>query len=86
MTGKQINFEYSSGNSFTDDVKKYKLIIHCGGCMLNRAAMLSRIGNAVKYEIPIVNYGVLIGYVQGILERALEPFPMAKAIYDGDFN
>ena len=86
MTGKQINFEHSSGNSFTEDIKKYKLIIHCGGCMLNRAAMLSRIDNAVKHEIPIVNYGVLIGYVQGILERALEPFPLAKAIYDGDFN
>jgi len=85
MTGKQINFEYSSGASFTDDIKKYKLIIHCGGCMLNRAAMLSRIDNAVKHDIPIVNYGVLIGYVQGILERALEPFPLAKAIYDGDF-
>lgn len=86
MTGKQINFEYSSGNSFTDDVKKYKLIIHCGGCMLNRAAMLSRIDDAIKHEVPIVNYGVLIGYVQGILERALEPFPMAKAIYDEDFT
>lgn len=86
MTGKQINFEHSSGNSFTEDIKKYKLIIHCGGCMLNRAAMLSRIDNAVKHDIPIVNYGVLIGYVQGILERALEPFPLAKAIYDGDFN
>lgn len=86
MTGKQINFEYSSGNSFTDDITKYKLIIHCGGCMLNRAAMLSRIDNAIKHEIPIVNYGVLIGYVQGILERALEPFPLAKEIYDGDFN
>ena len=85
MTGKQINFEHSSGNSFTEDIKKYKLIIHCGGCMLNRAAMLSRIDNAVKHEIPIVNYGVLIGYVQGILERALEPFPLAKEIYDGDF-
>lgn len=85
MTGKQINFEHSSGNTFTDDTKKYKLIIHCGGCMLNRAAMLSRIDSAVKHDIPIVNYGVLIGYVQGILERALEPFPLAKAIYDGDF-
>ena len=52
--------------------------------MLNRAAMLSRIDNAVQNDIPIVNYGVLIGYVQGILERALEPFPLAKAIYDGD--
>jgi len=60
-------------------------VIHCGGCILNRVAMLSRIDNAVKHDIPIVNYGVLIGYVQGILERALESFPLAKAIYDGDY-
>jgi len=86
MTGKQINFEHSSGTTFTDDTKKYKLIIHCGGCMLNRAAMLSRINSAVEHDIPIVNYGVLIGYVQGILERALEPFPLAKEIYDNDFK
>ena len=86
MTGKQINFEYSSGTSFTENIEKYKLVIHCGGCMLNRKAMLSRIDDAVENEIPIVNYGVLIGYVQGILERALEPFPLAKEIYDGDFN
>ncbi|MFT8351446.1 [FeFe] hydrogenase H-cluster maturation GTPase HydF [Clostridium saccharoperbutylacetonicum] len=85
MTGKQINFEHSSGTSFTENIEKYKLVIHCGGCMLNRATMLSRIDDAVNNNIPIVNYGVLIGYVQGILERALEPFPLAKAAYDGEF-
>ncbi|MDD7794722.1 [FeFe] hydrogenase H-cluster maturation GTPase HydF [Clostridium sp. 'White wine YQ'] len=82
ITGKELTFEYSSGMVFTDDVKQYSLIVHCGGCMLNRTAMCSRINDAKEYDVPIVNYGMLIAYVQGILERALEPFPMAKLEYE----
>jgi [FeFe] hydrogenase H-cluster maturation GTPase HydF len=82
LTGKELTFEYSSGVVFTDDVKQYALIVHCGGCMLNRTAMCSRIDDAKAYNVPIVNYGMLIAYVQGILERALEPFPMAKLEYE----
>ncbi|GFZ31930.1 [FeFe] hydrogenase H-cluster maturation GTPase HydF [Clostridium zeae] len=82
LTGKELSFEYSSGVVFTDDVKQYSLIVHCGGCMLNRTAMCSRIDDAKAYNVPIVNYGMLIAYVQGILERALEPFPMAKLEYE----
>ncbi|GKU28765.1 [FeFe] hydrogenase H-cluster maturation GTPase HydF [Clostridium folliculivorans] len=82
LTGKELSFEYSSGVVFTDDVKQYSLIVHCGGCMLNRTAMCSRIEDAKAYNVPIVNYGMLIAYVQGILERALEPFPMAKLEYE----
>lgn len=81
-TGKKIDFEFSSGVSFTDEINKYALIVHCGGCMMNRAAMLSRIESAKLYNVPIVNYGVLIAYVQGILGRALEPFPLAKLIWE----
>lgn len=81
-TGKKIDFEFSSGISFTDEINKYALIVHCGGCMMNRAAMLSRIESAKLYNVPIVNYGVLIAYVQGILGRALEPFPLAKLIWE----
>jgi [FeFe] hydrogenase H-cluster maturation GTPase HydF len=81
-TGKKIDFEFSSGVSFTDKINKYALIVHCGGCMMNRAAMLSRIESAKLYNVPIVNYGVLIAYVQGILGRALEPFPLAKLIWE----
>lgn len=81
-SGKQIEFEYSSGITFTDDVKRYSLIVHCGGCMLNRAAMVSRINSAKSFNVPIVNYGVLIAYIQGILERTLEPFPMAKMMWE----
>jgi [FeFe] hydrogenase H-cluster maturation GTPase HydF len=82
ITGKKINFEFSSGVSFTDDIKKYALIVHCGGCMLNRSAMIYRINTAKQFNVPIVNYGILIAYVQGILDRALKPFPLAKMAWD----
>ena len=82
ITGKQIEFEDTSGVTFTEDVKRYALIIHCGACMLNRAAMLNRIESAKEFNVPIVNYGILIAYVQGILDRALEPFPLAKMLWD----
>lgn len=82
ITGKNLEFEFSSGVTFTENVKKYALIVHCGGCMLNRNAMLSRINDSKEFDVPIVNYGMLIAYVQGILDRALEPFPLAKLIWD----
>jgi len=82
ITGKQIDFEYTSGVTFTEDVKRYALIIHCGACMLNRSAMLNRIESAKEFNVPMVNYGILIAYVQGILDRALEPFPLAKMLWD----
>ena len=82
ITGKQIDFEYTSGVTFTEDVTKYKLIVHCGGCMLNRTAMINRIQSARNFNVPIVNYGILIAYVHGILDRALEPFPLAKMIWN----
>ena len=81
-TGKRIEFEFSAGATFTDDIKKYALIVHCGACMMNRTGMLSRIELANYYNVPIVNYGILIAYVQGLLPRALEPFPLAKMILD----
>ncbi|MDP4127221.1 MAG: [FeFe] hydrogenase H-cluster maturation GTPase HydF [Bacillota bacterium] len=81
-TGKQIEFEFSAGATFTDDVKKYALIVHCGACMMNRTGMLSRVASAKALNVPIVNYGILIAYVQGLLTRALEPFPLAKMILE----
>ncbi len=83
-TGKRLEFEFSSGATFTEDIKKYALIVHCGACMLNRTAMLSRIERAKDRGVPIVNHGILIAYVQGILPRALEPFPMARMIWEED--
>lgn len=81
-TGMRLEFEYSAGSTFTDDIKKYALIVHCGACMMNRTGMLSRIQRANYHRVPIVNYGILIAYVQGLLPRALEPFPLAKMILE----
>jgi len=81
-TGKDFNFRYSAGYSFPKDMDDVKLVIHCGACMLNKSEMMYRIEQVKDMDIPIVNYGVLISYVQGIFERALEPFPLAKMIYD----
>lgn len=73
-TGKQLTFDFSSGNHFPDNLEEYKLIVHCGACMLNRREVLHRIGSAVHKEVPIVNYGVLISYLNGILDRTTQPF------------
>ncbi len=80
-TGKNFIFEYTSGYTFKEDMSDIKLVIHCGGCMLNKTEMLSRIEEVKELNIPIVNYGVLISYVQGIFTRALDPFPLAKLEY-----
>lgn len=80
-TGKNIIFEHESGQDFSEQLSRYKLIIHCGGCMLNAQAMKGRLSEAKKREVSITNYGVVIAYVHGILDRALEPFPMARLIY-----
>ncbi len=81
-TGKQLNFDHVAGVEFTREVQKYKLIVHCGACMLNNKAMQHRLEQADSFGVPIVNYGVLIANVFGILDRALEPFPLAKMIWE----
>lgn len=73
-TKKNLIFETSSGAHFPEDLTKYKMIVHCGACMLNEKEMKSRIKMASEAKIPIVNYGVLIAYLKGILDRSLEPF------------
>lgn len=85
-TGKDLQFEFSSGFTFPENIKDYALIVHCAGCMLNRRAMLHRISSAVNANVPIVNYGVLIAYVQGILQRTLAPFPAARLELEEDLD
>lgn len=82
LTGKNLIFDHVAGMSFTEDVKKYDLIVHCGACMLNKQAMGHRIEQSKAFGVPIVNYGVMIAYVQGIMDRALEPFPLAKMLWE----
>lgn len=77
-TKKKLIFETSSGAHFPEDLTKYKMIVHCGACMLNEKEMKSRIKMASEAKVPIVNYGVLIAYLKGILDRSLEPFEDMK--------
>lgn len=72
-TGKKLEFSFSSGGSFPDDLAQYRLIVHCGGCMLNAREMHYRIACAQDAGVPITNYGMLIAKIKGILERSLEP-------------
>lgn len=74
-TGKELHFDFSSGLGYTKQLPDYALVVHCGACMINRTEMLSRIEQARVANVPIVNYGVLIAYVTGILDRVLEPIP-----------
>lgn len=73
-SGKKLQFEYTSGVEFPEDLLKYALIIHCGGCMLNDREMQSRVQRAKNQNIPITNYGTAIAHMHGILKRSLEPF------------
>ncbi len=68
-------FQFTSGGEFPDDLSSYDLVVHCGGCMLNEKEMKNRIKLATKQGKPIVNYGVGIAYMNGILKRSLEIFP-----------
>lgn len=75
FTGKEPEFTFTSGGEFPDDLRDFDLIVHCGGCMLNEKEMKNRIRLAVEQGVPIVNYGVGIAYMNGILKRSLEIFP-----------
>lgn len=81
-TGADLDIRVSSGCDYPEDVRDYKLIVHCGSCMLNRRAMLSRIEAAKTAKVAITNYGVCISYLQGVLERALKPFPSALETFE----
>lgn len=76
-TKKNINFEFTSGKDFPEDLSKYSLVIHCGGCMLNNREMQYRAGRAKDCAVPMTNYGIAIAHMHGILRRSIELFPDA---------
>ncbi|HAP31956.1 MAG TPA: [FeFe] hydrogenase H-cluster maturation GTPase HydF, partial [Firmicutes bacterium] len=82
----ELNFTWSSGHGFPDDLSDYRLIIHCGGCMINRREMLARIARAQEAAVPIVNYGICIAHLMGILPRALSPFPELQAMLQNNYQ
>ena len=76
-TKKEITFDFTSGGEFPEDISKYALIVHCGGCMLNAREMQSRTGFAADCNVPMTNYGTAIAHMHGILRRSVEIFPEA---------
>jgi [FeFe] hydrogenase H-cluster maturation GTPase HydF len=78
-TQKDLVFEHKNGINFPEDLSEYKLIVHCGGCMLTRKMMQVRLNQIRLMDIPVVNYGVLISYMHGAIPRALLPFEEAVA-------
>ncbi|MCR5111946.1 MAG: [FeFe] hydrogenase H-cluster maturation GTPase HydF [Ruminococcus sp.] len=74
-TGKSLNIELSSGREFPEDLSPYKLVIHCGGCMLNEREMVYRRKNAEDQGVPFTNYGIALAMMNGILKRSLGVFP-----------
>ena len=75
VTGKAITFDTSSGSDFPEDLTPYKLVIHCGGCMLPAREVLYRMKCAADQGVPMTNYGIALAYLQGILERSIAIFP-----------
>ena len=75
FTGRQFNFSWTSGTEFPADLSPYRLVIHCGGCMLNEREMQYRYRCADDQNVPMTNYGLCIAYVHGILKRSLSVFP-----------
>lgn len=73
-TGKKLQFETCSGGGFPEDLSKYKMVVHCGGCTLSKKEMAFRIAEAKDQNVPIVNYGTLIAGLKGVLERSIAPF------------
>ncbi|WP_195468877.1 [FeFe] hydrogenase H-cluster maturation GTPase HydF [Clostridium sp. D43t1_170807_H7] len=72
--GAELNYDFRVGHDFPENIKDYDLIIHCGGCMINRKTILNRIDFCRDEEVPITNYGIVLAFLTGILDRSLEIF------------
>ncbi|NBI18261.1 [FeFe] hydrogenase H-cluster maturation GTPase HydF [Neglecta sp. X4] len=80
FSGAEPEFHFTSGGEFPEDLHQYALIVHCGGCMLNEKEMQHRLACAQQAGVPMVNYGVAIAQIHGILKRSLAPFPALQAL------
>ncbi len=84
FTGADIAIDVCSGRDYPEDLHNYSLVIHCGGCMITRREMLSRVSKAETKDVPVTNYGVAISHLQGVIKRVLEPFPAALFAYNAE--
>lgn len=82
FTGKNIEFSFTSGGDFPEELGEFALVVHCGGCMLNNREMAYRLNMAKAEGTPIVNYGVLIAHIHGILKKSLSPFKNLSAMLE----
>ena len=76
-----MEIDVFAGRDYPDNLSEYRLVIHCGACMLTRREMLLRIHRARQEGVPLTNYGVCISFLQGVIERVLSPFPAALDVY-----
>ena len=83
-TGKNLEFSFTSGTEFPDQLEAFSLIVHCGGCMLNEREMKYRLSCAADQQVPMTNYGILIAYVNGILKRSVKPFPEIYRLFSAE--
>lgn len=83
-TGRDVQFAFTSGGEFPDDLSSYTLAVHCGACMLNEREMQSRLRRAAGQSVPITNYGIAIAQMHGILDRALRPFSALHAEWSAE--
>jgi [FeFe] hydrogenase H-cluster maturation GTPase HydF len=81
FAGADLQVDHCAGKDYPENLRDYSLVIHCGGCMLNRREMLSRMESAREEGVPVTNYGVAISVLQGVVERTLSPFPAALDAY-----
>ena len=81
-TESGLQFSFSSGGDFPEDLSPYSVIVHCGGCTLNETEMKHRINRAVSAGVPIVNYGIAIAHMHGILKRSVQLFPDVSALLE----
>jgi [FeFe] hydrogenase H-cluster maturation GTPase HydF len=84
--GFDVQIDISTGRDYPENLNQYKLIIHCGACMLTRREMLNRLHKAQERDIPVTNYGVAISFLQGVIRRTLEPFPYALEAFEKEMK
>ena len=85
FTGASPHFDFTSGGGFPESLEGYDLVIHCGACMLNDREVRYRVASCRDAGVPIVNYGIAIAEMHGILKRSLAPFPQASAAFEDSF-
>ena len=82
-TGRELKFEWTQGADFPDNLEDYALVVHCGGCMLNRAEVRRRINECARQGVKVTNYGIVISKMQGVLERVVKGIADAGATGSG---